>query len=119
MTILVCLGSTPDTWWQAKNLIGRAVLEKAEQFATNEAARQAIVVGSAVHSLDLDNIAQPLKEQVWQAVEHAAAEVANAPPVDDDWPPEWVAHVADLAREMEARRQSPGRPGAWPDAPRA
>ena len=118
MTVLVCLGPTPDTWWQAKNAIGLAVLVKAEQLAANQAAREAIVIGGAVQSLDLDDIAPPLKAQVWLAVERAAAEIATAPPVEVDWPPEWIAHVADLASEMEARRQSPGRPGAWPP-PRA
>src|SRR3954452_10496160 len=103
MTVLVCLGSTPDTWWQAKNVIGRAVLEKAEQLAISEAAREAIVTGSAMDSLDLDNIAPPVKDEVWLAVERAAAEITIAPPADGDWPPEWTAHVAELASEMHAR----------------
>lgn len=115
MTVLVCLGPTPDTWWQAKNTIGWALLERAAQVAPNEAAREAIMVGSNVHMLDFGDLEPPLREQVWLAVEESARTVAaEASDESYRWPPRWIAHVDELAREMEARRLQPDRPGAWP-----
>ena len=114
MTVLVCLGATPDTWWQARNSLGWSLLERAAEAAPNEAAREAITVGSAVHSLDFNGMESPLREQVWHVVEHAArqlsAEVPGPPPL---WPADGLDHVAELAREMEARRLEPDRPGVW------
>jgi hypothetical protein len=115
VTVLVCLGPTPDTWWQTRNSLGWNLLEKAARAAPNEDAREAIMRGSAFHTLDLEAMESPLREQVWQAVEETARqfsrETPGPPPL---WPSEWLEHVADLAREMEARRLDPDRPGTWP-----
>ena len=90
-------------------------MEKAAQVAPNEAAREAIVIGSAMHMLDIYEIESPLREQVWHAVEEAAREASNEVPGPSPlWPQEWIDRVADLAREMEARRLDPNRPGVWP-----
>jgi len=114
VTVLICLGPTPDTWWQARNTVGWSLLERAAQAAPNEAARDAIMVGSAVHALDLEGMESPLREQLWQAVEQTARHVSNETPGPPPlWPAEWLEHVADLTREMEARRVEPDRPGAW------
>lgn len=116
MTIIVGLGATPDTWWQAKNWIARQVLDRAEQIAPNEAARHAIADGQIFQSLDLNDMTSPLKEHVWTAVESAAKQIAiEAAANPDTWPREWTEHVEELAREMEARRHEPDRPGAWPN----
>lgn len=116
MTILVCLGPTPDTWWQAKNWIGRQVLDRAEQLAPDEEAKNAIVMGQVVQTLSLYDMASPLKERVWTTVELAAKQISVEAVADADaWPRDWMEHVAELAREMEARRDEPDRPGAWPN----
>ena len=95
--------------------MGRDLLEQAAQVAPNEAAREAIVVGSATQLLDIYEIESPLREQVWQAVEEAARNASNeVPGAPPRWPQEWIDHVEVLAREMEARRLDPDRPGAWP-----
>jgi len=89
VTVLICLGPTPDTWWQAKNTIGWALLERAAQVAPNEAVRETIMVGSNVHMLDFDDMEPPLREQVWQAVEESARRVAaeaHSEPYNK-WPP--------------------------------
>ena len=115
MTILVCLGSTPDTWWQARNWIGRQVLDRAEQLAPDEDARKAIFMGHVVQTLAVYEMDSPLRERVWMTVEQAAKQISIEAAVDpDSWPREWMEHVAELAREMEARRHEPDRPGAWP-----
>jgi hypothetical protein len=105
VTILVCLGATPETWWQAKNWVARQVLERAEQLAPDEAARTAIVEGRVLQSLDLGGMASPLQERVWSAVEEAAKQVSAEAAADPDtWPRDWAEHVAELARELEAHR---------------
>src|SRR5690242_7713772 len=76
VTIILCLGSTPDTWWQAKNWIGRQVLDRAERLAPDEASRKAIFEGQLFQSLNLFDIASPLRERVWTAVEAAAREIS-------------------------------------------
>jgi hypothetical protein len=86
MTVLICLGPTPDTWSQAKNTLGWGLLEKAAQVAPNEAAREAILVGSYMHMIDLDEMESPLREQVWQTVEQTAREVSSEAPGP---PPLW------------------------------
>jgi hypothetical protein len=43
VTILICLGAEPDTWWQAKNVIGREVLRLAAESAATDEAREALV----------------------------------------------------------------------------
>lgn len=114
MTILVCLGETPDTWWQAKNSTGGPLLDRAAELSADEETRDAILVGRYAHALILNEMVAPLKERVWDAVEAAAAEIAaEAPPEGAERTP-WAEHVAELAREMKARRTDPGRPGAWP-----
>jgi hypothetical protein len=76
----------------------------------------AIRHGEIFQLLDLTEMEAPLKERVWEAVEHAARDVARAKAEEDDsgWLPEWTEHVAELASEMEARRTDPSRPGVWP-----
>jgi hypothetical protein len=90
------------------------LLERAAQAAPSDAAREAIIVGSAAHNLDLNGMESPLREQVWEVVEETArrvsTEASGPPPL---WPAEWLDHVAELAREMEARRLDPDRAGAW------
>lgn len=114
MTILVCLGPTPDTWWQAKNWIGRQVLDRAEQLALDEDAKAAIFMGNVVQTLTLYEMDSPLRERVWATVEQAAKEISIEAEADPDtWPRGSIDHVADLAHEMEARRNDPDRPGAW------
>jgi hypothetical protein len=115
VTVLICLGPTPDTWWQTRNSLGWSLLERAAQVAPNEGAREAIMRGSAFQTLDLTAMESPLREQVWQAVEETARQVSRETPGPAPlWPAEWLEHVADLAREMEAHRLDPDRPGAWP-----
>lgn len=125
MSIIVCLGETPDTYWQASNDMADLVLDRAQELATDEEAREAIAIGQAVHTLFLYEMASPLKERVWQAVEEAARQLAAEALAEAapkwDWHPatqaaprSWADHVGELAREMEARRLDPGRPGAWP-----
>jgi len=115
MSIIVCLGPTPDTWWQAKNWIGRQVLDRAEQLAPDEAVRKVIFEGKIFQSLDLDALGPPHRERVWVAVETAAHQISVEAAGDPDtWPREWMEHVAELAHEMEAQRGEPDRPGAWP-----
>ena len=75
MTIVVCLGPTPDTWWQAKNAIGDRVLERAEQIAPDEVARKAISEGKLFQALNLNELAPPLKGRVWEAIEEAARQI--------------------------------------------
>jgi hypothetical protein len=116
VTILVCLGPTPDTWWQAKNWIGRQVLDRAEQLAPDEDVKAAIFMGNVVQTLTLYEMASPLREHVWATLEQAAKEISIEAEADPDtWPREWMEHVAELAREMEAQRDDPDRPGAWPN----
>ena len=112
MTILVCLGSTPQTWWQAKNVIGKHVLDRAASIAEDESARDAINLGTILQLLAIHETASPLREQIWQAVERAAVEVHDEPP--QDWRRDEIDHVGELAREMQARRDDPARPGVWP-----
>lgn len=120
MTILVCLGPRPDTWWQAKNEIGRRVLDRAEELSGDAETRQAIFDGKIAQSLDLNRIDPLLRERVWYAVEAAAKQIAAEPPIDDtDWLPDWTEHVRDLAGEMQTRRDSPDRPGPWPNVTQA
>lgn len=114
VTVLICLGPTPDTWWQVRNSLGWSLLDRAAQAAPDEGVREAIVVSSAVQNLDLHGMESPLREQVWQAVEETARLVASESPGPPPlWPAEWLAHVGELAREMEARRLDRDRPGVW------
>lgn len=116
MSIVVCLGPTPETWWQAKNWIGGQVLHRAETLAPDEAAREVIFNGQIFQSLDLHDLPSPLRERVWEAVETAAQQISIEAAADPEtWPREWMEHVAELAHEMEARRSEPDRPGAWPN----
>lgn len=112
MTVLICLGPTPDTWWHAKNAIGDRILGRAELLARDDDVRKAVREGKISQSLILYELESELRERVWQVVEEAARAVADAEPAD--WPQETIAHVAELARELEARRGEPDRPGAWP-----
>jgi hypothetical protein len=112
MTILVCLGKTPDTWWQVTNAIGNEVLSRAEALATDEEVRTAVFEGKVFQSLALYEMESSLRERVWRVIEHAARSAAEAAPAD--WSPQVIAHVAQLAQEMEARRLDPDRPGPWP-----
>jgi hypothetical protein len=112
MTILVCLGETPDTWWQAKNSIGDRVLSRAEALAADDDVRKVVFEGKIVQTLTLYDLEPGLRERVWRVVERAARAVAEDESAD--WPPATISHVADLAREMEARWLDPDRPGVWP-----
>ena len=115
MSIFVQLGPTPDTTWQARNALGRELLERAAQVAANEAARHKILVGGAMQHLDLYDIDSPLREQVWQAVEETARTASTETPGPSPlWPQEWIDRVADLARGMEARRLDPELPAHGP-----
>jgi hypothetical protein len=119
VTILIRLDESPETWWQAQNVIAGEVLDAALDIAPNEEARQAIFLGKAYNCLDLAGLPSPLREHVWDAVEQAAERF----PTDStlhrhEWPEDWLAQVAELHREMAARRVDPGRPGAWPNDPR-
>jgi hypothetical protein len=114
VTVLICLGPTPDTWWQARNSFAWSLLERAAQAAPNEAARDAILLGSAVHDLDLHGMESPLREQVWEVVEETAREISREEPGPSPlWPAEWLDHLAELVREMQARRLAPDQPGPW------
>lgn len=112
MTVLICLAPSPDTWWQAKNAIGDRVLSHAEMLARDDDVRTVVFEGKISQALIVYELESELRERVWHVVEEAARAVAGAEPAD--WPQETIAHVADLAREMEARRREPCRPGAWP-----
>jgi hypothetical protein len=116
VTILVCLGPTPETWWQAKNLLGETVLDRAEELATDEVTQKAIFDGKVAQALDIHGLAAAVRERVWAAVEEAAKQVSTSPqtlPNGSDWPTESIQHVAELGREMELRRRVPDRPGIW------
>ena len=112
MTVLICLGPTPDTWWQAKNAIGDRVLSRAEMLARDDDVRRVVFEAKISQALILYELEFELRSRVWRVVEEAARSVVTAEPTD--WPDETIAHVDDLAREMEARRVEPDRPGAWP-----
>ena len=112
MTVLICLGPTPDTWWQAKNAIGDRVLSRAETLARDDDVRSVVFEAKISQALILYELESELRGRVWDVVEEAARSIVTADPTD--WPHETIAHVDDLAREMEALRVQPDRPGAWP-----
>lgn len=114
MSVFIWLGPTSDTWWNAKNSLGRALLDSAAQATPNDAVREAIVVGRHMHLLDLGDMELPLREEVWEVIEQTARRVSSeAPGLPPLWPVESLGHVADLAREIEGRRLNPDRPGPW------
>jgi hypothetical protein len=116
VTILVCLGESPDTWWQAQNVIAGELLDAALYIAPTEEARNAISLGKAYNCLNLLALSSPLREQVWDAVEQAAERFATDPTLHHhEWPEDWLARVTELHHEMAARRVDPARPGAWPN----
>jgi hypothetical protein len=61
VSIVVSLGETPETWWRAKGVIGRTVLEEASQIAATEEAREAIYLGQIHQHLELPSLPDPVR----------------------------------------------------------
>lgn len=112
MTLLVCLGSTPDTWWQGTNELGSRLLRRAEELASDADVAAALATGGVASTLALNEMEPKLGERVWAAVEVAARQLSSER--SDDVSQEWADHLAELAEEMELRRTDPERPGRWP-----
>jgi hypothetical protein len=91
VTILVCLGQTPDTWRQATNVIGHTVLSCAEARAADDDVRTVVFDGKIFHDLDLYDL-EP---------RFAAACLATGRGGRQD-------------RHGRTQRLDPDRPGAWP-----
>ena len=115
MTFIISLGESPDTWWQASNVIGWTVTERAEKLAEDEEVRHILLQGFHMKLLALDTLDPAIRERVWAAVEEAARQLASEdPPPGLHWAPGSTEHIAGLWREMESRRANPEKPGAWP-----
>jgi hypothetical protein len=72
----------------------------------------ALETGGVFQSLALYEMEPELRDRVWDSVEMAARQLSTE--IGDDFPQDWVDHLAELADEMELRRFDPERPGRWP-----